>query len=138
MDANKNPPKRMKGGRDITAFIAHRVTPLPLPIQVGEIFLCPFLINSPTRFARRGIRHQCIGGYKVEEIPEMVLQSSYNLVRIFHQIAQAQILAKFSSNSYFSKYHHFILRDYARPLRAYSENKCQVLSNENNDNFNFF
>jgi hypothetical protein len=30
------------------------VTPLPLPIRVGEIFLCPFLINSPTRFARRG------------------------------------------------------------------------------------
>jgi hypothetical protein len=24
---------------------------------VGEIFLCPFLINSPTRFARRGIKY---------------------------------------------------------------------------------
>ena len=32
-----------------------RVTPLPLPIRVGEILLCPFLINSPTRFARRGL-----------------------------------------------------------------------------------
>jgi hypothetical protein len=57
-------PKRIKGGRDIRPFIAHRVTewqshrvtPLLLPIRVGEIFVCPFLINSPTRFARRGIK----------------------------------------------------------------------------------
>ena len=38
-----------------TEWQSHRVTPLPLPIRVGEIFLCQFSINSPTRFARRGI-----------------------------------------------------------------------------------
>ena len=49
--------------RDIRPFIAHRVTeseshrvtPFPHPIPVGEILLCPFLINSPTRFALWGI-----------------------------------------------------------------------------------
>jgi hypothetical protein len=59
----------MKGGRDIRPFIAHRVTPLPLPIRVGEFLLCPFLINSPTGFARRGInilkKFGILGGYKV-------------------------------------------------------------------------
>ena len=30
--------------------------PRVLSIRVGEIFLCLILINSPTRFARRGIR----------------------------------------------------------------------------------
>jgi hypothetical protein len=50
----------MKGGRDIRPFIAHRVTEsqshtTSTPYTVGENFLCPFLINSPTGFARRGI-----------------------------------------------------------------------------------
>ena len=77
-------PKRMKGGRVIRPFIyhrvtewqshrvtesqSHRVTPLPLPIRVGESFLCPFLINSPTRFARRGINKKthsyCMAAFK--------------------------------------------------------------------------
>ena len=51
----------MKGGEVIRPFVAHRVTelqsdrvtesqsdrvtPLPLPIQVSEIFLCPFSIK---------------------------------------------------------------------------------------------
>ena len=82
-------PKRMKGGRVIRPFIYHRVTesqshrvtesqshrvtesqsdrvtPLPLPIRVGENFLCPFSINSPTRFARRGIKQDwCLAVFK--------------------------------------------------------------------------
>ena len=73
-------PKRMKGGRVIRPFIYHRVTewqshrvtesqsdrvtPLPLPIRVDEIFLCPFSINSPTRFARRGIRWNLCGKFQ--------------------------------------------------------------------------
>ena len=40
--------------------IVHRVTesrPMVPSIRVGEIFLCLISINSPTRFARRGITH---------------------------------------------------------------------------------
>ena len=77
-------PKRMKGGRVIRPFIYHRVTEsqshrvtesqshrvtesqshrvtesqshaTSTPYTGGWNFLCPFSINSPTRFARRGI-----------------------------------------------------------------------------------
>ena len=61
MDAKKNSvqtDKRRQSYQTVYLPQSHRVTPLPLPIQVGEIFLCPFLINSPTRFARRGIKER--------------------------------------------------------------------------------
>ena len=57
----------MKGARDIRPFITElqsqrvieplsdRVTPLPLPMVGGEIFLMPIKKNSDTRFASRGI-----------------------------------------------------------------------------------
>jgi hypothetical protein len=35
---------------------------------VGEIFLCPFLINSPTRFARRGIMLNLVKIVKIVKI----------------------------------------------------------------------
>ena len=51
----KSLPNPMQGGSVIRPFIVYGVTTYPLPIWVGEIFICPFLINSPTRFALRGI-----------------------------------------------------------------------------------
>ena len=42
MEAKNFQPKGMKGGRVIRAFIFHRVTQLPLPIGVGEIFIIQF------------------------------------------------------------------------------------------------
>ena len=51
----------MKGGRVIRPFIVHRVTKwqsdtTSTPYTGGWNFLCRFLINSPTCFARRGIK----------------------------------------------------------------------------------
>ena len=55
-------PNPMAGCWDNWGFIRHRVTewqsdrhPSVLSIRVGEIFLCLTSINSPTRFACRGI-----------------------------------------------------------------------------------
>jgi hypothetical protein len=50
----------MNGGRDIRPFIAQRVTEsqshtTSTPLTGGKIFICPFLIDSLTRFARRGL-----------------------------------------------------------------------------------
>ena len=49
-----------------TELQSHRVTelqsdkhPRVLSVRVGEIFLCLISINSPTRFARRGIILKC-------------------------------------------------------------------------------
>ena len=61
-------PNWMQGGRVIRPLIAHRVTEsqshrvttFALPIWVGEIILSPFLINSPTHFARRGIIRELV------------------------------------------------------------------------------
>ena len=59
MDANFFWPNWAQGGRDrlffvhrVTEWQIGRVTTYPLPVQVGEIFVCPFF-NYPTRFARR-------------------------------------------------------------------------------------
>ena len=43
-----------------TEWQSHRVTTFPLPIWVGEILLCPFLINSPTGFACRGMNGETL------------------------------------------------------------------------------
>ena len=62
-DLKKFRPNPMAGCWDNWGFICHRVTelqsyrhPRVLSIRVGEIFLWEIVINSPTRFACRGIR----------------------------------------------------------------------------------
>ena len=45
---------------------SHRVTQPPLPMQVGEIFLWPFLINFPTSLARWGIKSNTVDFWKLD------------------------------------------------------------------------
>jgi hypothetical protein len=142
-EAKKFRPKRMKGGRDIRPFIAHRVTkwqshivtPLPLLIWVGEIFLCPFLINSPTRFAHRGINVTAVVNIVIPKHNE-----SYDASPILYKYACKYWYCYQTQTQTQTVYIYLIQLDllyvnitvmwpYALQLSAMSSNQINVISN---------